>query len=202
MIAQDRNLNDVRFPVQWVIRPMSDSHHDYRGYAGQVAGGVICPGAEIVVLPGGQRTTVASIDTFDGEIEAAFPTMSVALRFTDEIDVSRGDMIVEADDQPITARELEAHICWMSDQPLAARGQYAIKHTTRSARAIVERDRAPHRHQHARARQGRPARASTRSGGCACAAARRWWSTPTGATAPPAASSSSTSPPTTRWPPG
>ncbi|MGH2893859.1 MAG: sulfate adenylyltransferase subunit CysN [Solirubrobacteraceae bacterium] len=138
VIAQDRNLNDVRFPVQWVIRPMSDSHHDYRGYAGQVAGGVICPGSEIVALPGGQRTTVAAIDTFNGELEAAFPTMSVALRFTDEIDVSRGDMLVEAGDQPTTARELDAHICWMSDQPLAPGGKYAIKHTTRSARAIVE----------------------------------------------------------------
>jgi sulfate adenylyltransferase large subunit len=138
VIAQDRNLNDVRFPVQWVIRPMSDSHHDYRGYAGQVAGGVICPGTELVSLPGGQRTTVAAIDTFDGEIEAAFPTMSVALRFANDIDVSRGDMLVEAEDQPTAARELEAHICWMSDQPLAPRGKYVIKHTTRSARAIIE----------------------------------------------------------------
>jgi sulfate adenylyltransferase large subunit len=138
VIAQDRNLNDVRFPVQWVIRPMSDSHHDYRGYAGQVAGGVICPGTEIVALPGGQRTTVAAIDTFDGEVQAAFPTMSVALRFAKEIDVSRGDMLVEAEDQPTSARELVAHVCWMSEQPLAPRGKYAIKHTTRSARAIVE----------------------------------------------------------------
>jgi sulfate adenylyltransferase large subunit len=138
VIAQDRNLNDVRFPVQWVIRPMSDSHHDYRGYAGQVAGGVICPGSEVVVLPSGKRTTVAAVDSYNGELEAAFPTMSVALRFADEIDVSRGDMIVEADDQPVSARELEAHICWMSEQPLQPRGRYAIKHTTRSARAIVE----------------------------------------------------------------
>jgi sulfate adenylyltransferase large subunit len=138
VIAQDRNLNDVRFPVQWVIRPMSDSHHDYRGYAGQVAGGVICPGTEMVALPSGQRTTVAAIDTYDGEIEAAFPTMSVALRFSTEIDVSRGDMLVEVDDQPTTARDLEAHICWMSEQPMAPRGKYTIKHTTRSARAIIE----------------------------------------------------------------
>ncbi|HTU98471.1 MAG TPA: sulfate adenylyltransferase subunit CysN [Solirubrobacteraceae bacterium] len=138
VIAQDRNLNDVRFPVQWVIRPMSDSHHDYRGYAGQVAGGVICPGTEVVALPGGQKTTVASIDTFDGELEAAFPTMSVALRLADQIDISRGDMLVEAEDQPTAARELEAHLCWMSEQPLTPRGKYTIKHTTRSARAIVE----------------------------------------------------------------
>jgi len=138
VIAPDRNLNDVRFPVQWVIRPMSDEHHDYRGYAGQVAGGVLRPGSEIVVLPGGQRTKVAAIDSYSGELEAAFPTMSVALRLGDEIDISRGDMIVEAEDQPVSARELEAVICWMSDQPLQVRERYAIKHTTRTARAIVE----------------------------------------------------------------
>jgi sulfate adenylyltransferase subunit 1 (EFTu-like GTPase family) len=138
VIAPDRNLNDVRFPVQWVIRPMSDQHHDYRGYAGQVAGGVLCPGSDVVVLPSGQRTKVAGIDTFDGEVEAAFPTMSVALRFADEIDVSRGDMIVQPDDRPETARELEAFVCWMSDKPLQPRGRYTIKHTTRAARAVVE----------------------------------------------------------------
>jgi sulfate adenylyltransferase large subunit len=137
VIAPDRNLADVRFPIQWVIRPMTDEHHDYRGYAGQVAGGVLRPGSEVVVLPGGQRTRIAAIDTYDGEIDAAFPTMSVTLRFTDELDISRGDMIVEADDQPVTARELDAMICWMSDQPLRPGARYAIKHTTRTARAIV-----------------------------------------------------------------
>jgi sulfate adenylyltransferase large subunit len=138
VIASDRNLADVRFPVQWVIRPMTDEHHDYRGYAGQVAGGVLRPGSDVVVLPSGQRTQVAGIDTFSGEADAAFPTMSVALRLADELDISRGDMIVEAEDQPITAREVEAIICWMSDRPLLARSRYVIKHTTRTARAIVE----------------------------------------------------------------
>jgi sulfate adenylyltransferase large subunit len=138
VIAPDRNLNDVRFPVQWVIRPMSDSHHDYRGYAGQVAGGVLRPGDEITVLPGGQQTRIAAIDSYSGELESAFPTMSVALRLEREIDISRGDMIVEAEDQPVSARELDAMICWMSEQPLAPRGRYSIKHTTRTARAIVE----------------------------------------------------------------
>jgi sulfate adenylyltransferase subunit 1 (EFTu-like GTPase family) len=117
---------------------MSDEHHDYRGYAGQIAGGVIRPGDEVMVMPGGQRTTVAAIDSYSGELEAAFPTMSVALRLADEVDVSRGDMIVEAEDQPVSARELEAIVCWMSEQPLQPRGRYAIKHTTRTARAIVE----------------------------------------------------------------
>jgi len=138
VIAPDRNLNDVRFPVQWVIRPMSDSHHDYRGFAGQVAGGILRPGDEVVVLPGGQSSTVAGIDTYGGDIEEAFPTMSVALRLADEIDVSRGDMLVGHDDPPVAARELKAMICWMSEQPLQPRGRYSIKHTTRTARAIVE----------------------------------------------------------------
>ena len=138
VIAPDRNLNDVRFPVQWVIRPMSDEHHDYRGYAGQMAGGVLRPGSEVVVLPSGERTRIAAIDTYDGELEAAFPTMSVALRLENEIDVSRGDMIVEPEDQPVSARELEAMVCWMGEQPLQPRGRYTIKHTTRTARAVVE----------------------------------------------------------------
>ncbi|MHB1836095.1 MAG: sulfate adenylyltransferase subunit 1 [Solirubrobacteraceae bacterium] len=138
VIASDRNLTDVRVPVQWVIRPMSDAHHDYRAYAGQIAGGVLAPEQEIVVLPSGQRTRIAAIDAHGDELAAAFPTMSVALRFTDEIDVSRGDMIVEASDQPTVARELEAHVCWMSPRPLTPGGRYCIKHTTRAARAIVE----------------------------------------------------------------
>ncbi len=138
VIAPSRNLADVRFPVQWVIRPMSDEHHDYRGYAGQIAGGVLRPGDEVIALPSGRQTRIASIDTYNGEIESAVPTMSVALRLADELDISRGDMIVGAEDPPVAARELEANICWMSEQPLMPRGRYTIKHTTRSARAVVE----------------------------------------------------------------
>jgi sulfate adenylyltransferase large subunit len=138
VIAPDRNLQDIRFPVQWVIRPMSDEHHDYRGYGGQIAGGVLSPGAEVVVLPNGRSTTIAAIDTFSGELESAFPTMSVALRLADEIDISRGDMIVSPEDQPVASRELDAMLCWMSEQQLSPRSKYTIKHTTRSARAIVE----------------------------------------------------------------
>jgi sulfate adenylyltransferase large subunit len=138
VIAPDRNLNDVRFPVQWVIRPMSDEHHDYRGFAGQVAGGVLRPGDDVVVLPGGQRSTIKTIDTFSGDIEKAFPTMSVAVRLASEIDVSRGDMIVGPEDPPVAARDFEAMLCWMSDTPMQPRGRYGIKHTTRSARAVVE----------------------------------------------------------------
>ena len=138
VIAPDRNLADVRFPVQWVIRPMDAKHHDYRGYAGQVAGGVLRPGDEVVVLPGGQRTTIDAIDTYSGALEAAFPTMSVTLRFADQIDISRGDMIVEAEDPPVTARELEAIVCWMSDRPMRPGGRYVIKHTTRTARTVIK----------------------------------------------------------------
>jgi sulfate adenylyltransferase large subunit len=138
VIATDRNLADVRFPVQWVIRPMNEAHHDYRGYAGQVAGGVLRPGDEVMVLPSGARTRIAAIDTFDGQIDVAFPTMSVTLRFADDVDASRGDMIVRAEDPPAMSRKLEAIVCWMGERPLAPGARYAIKHTTRTARAVVE----------------------------------------------------------------
>ena len=138
VISTDRNLADIRFPVQWVVRPMDEEHHDYRGYAGQIAAGVIHPGDEVLVLPGGHRTKIAAIDTYDGELDAAFPTMSVTLRLEDDIDVSRGDMIVNTDDPPVPGRDLEAMVCWMSSSPMKLGDRYAIKHTTRSARAVVE----------------------------------------------------------------
>jgi bifunctional enzyme CysN/CysC len=131
-IASDRNLIDVRFPVQWVIRPQSASARDYRAYAGQVAGGVIRPGDEVVVLPGGQQSRVASIDTFDGALDEAFPPMSVALRLEDDIDVGRGSTIVRPHNQPTVGSRFEALLCWMSEQPLDRRRRYLVKHTTRS----------------------------------------------------------------------
>jgi sulfate adenylyltransferase large subunit len=136
-VASDRNLHDVRFPVQYVIRPMSDEHHDYRGYAGQVASGVLHKGDEVVVLPAGLRTRVKTLDSFDGELPEAFPPQSVTVLLEDDVDVSRGDMLVGASDQPQTARRLEATVCWMTDQPLTARGRYIVRHTTREVRAIV-----------------------------------------------------------------
>ncbi|MBV9003449.1 MAG: 50S ribosome-binding GTPase [Solirubrobacterales bacterium] len=138
VIAPDRNLAEIRFPVQWVIRPIGDEYHDYRAYAGQVAGGVLRPGSEVLVLPSGLRTRIAALESFAEEIDTAFPTMSVTVRLADELDISRGDMLVEPDDPPCAARELDAMICWMSDQPLAPGRRYAIKHTTRTARAIVD----------------------------------------------------------------
>jgi len=136
-IASDRNLVDVRFPVQWVIRPQSDEHHDYRGYAGTMAGGVLKPGDDVVVLPSGMTTRVAKIENFDGPLDAAFPPMSVVVHLEDDVDVSRGDMICRPNNQPVVAQELDAMICWMSDKPLAVKNRYAIKHTTRNARAVV-----------------------------------------------------------------
>ena len=138
VIASDRDLSGLRFPVQWVIRPSADLEPDYRGYAGQLAGGVLRPGDEVLVLPSGQRTRVEAIETFDGARECAFPPMSVTLRTTDHLDISRGDMIVEPDDAPNAARVVEATVCWMSEIPLRQGARYAIKHTTRSARAVVE----------------------------------------------------------------
>jgi sulfate adenylyltransferase subunit 1 len=138
VISTDRNMVDVRVPVQWVIRPMDEAHHDYRGYCGQIAAGLLQPGDDVLVLPSGHRTRIAAIDSHDGELEAAFPTMSVTLRFTDDLDISRGDMVVNPDDPPVAARELDAMVCWMSSRPLQPGGRYWLKHTTRSVRAIVD----------------------------------------------------------------
>src|SRR4051794_11320681 len=110
-IASDRNLIDARFPVQWVIRPMSDEHHDYRGYAGQVSGGVLRPGDEVVVLPSGARSRIAGIDSFDGKLDAAHPPMSVTLRLEDDLDVSRGDMIARPNNAPTVSDTFDATIC-------------------------------------------------------------------------------------------
>jgi sulfate adenylyltransferase subunit 1 len=134
-IEADRNLDELRIPVQYVIR---DGESDYRGYAGQVAGGVLRPGDEVLVLPSEQVTTVASVDAYEGPLDVAFPPMSVTVRLTDELDVSRGDLICRPGDRPALARDLVADVCWMADAPLRPGGRYAIKHATHSARAVVE----------------------------------------------------------------
>ncbi len=126
----------ARFPVQWVIRPAQDS--DYRGYAGQMASGALRAGEEVVVLPGGQRTTIAAIDTYDGELTEALAPMSVTLRLSDELDISRGETICRAEQIPTVARELEADVCWMTDRPLRPGGRYLVKHTTREVTALVD----------------------------------------------------------------
>jgi bifunctional enzyme CysN/CysC len=137
-IASDRNLVDVRFPVQYVIRPQSTTVTDYRGYAGQVASGVLKPGDEVMVLPSGFTSRIASVETADGPVAEAFPPMSVTVRLEDEIDISRGDLICRPNNAPVVAQDIEAMVCWMDEtRPLQVGGRYAIKHTTRSARAIV-----------------------------------------------------------------
>ncbi|MFB9237238.1 sulfate adenylyltransferase subunit 1 [Plantactinospora siamensis] len=137
-IASDRNLVDVRFPVQYVIRPQSTTVTDYRGYAGQVASGVLKPGDEVMVLPSGFTTRIAGIDTADGPVEEAYPPMSVTVRLADELDVSRGDLICRPNNAPAVAQDIEAMICWLDEsRPLQVGGKYAVKHTTRSARAVV-----------------------------------------------------------------
>jgi len=136
-IASDRNLVDCRFSVQYVIRPRSDEHHDYRGYAGQVAGGVWKVGDPVMVLPSGLETAVAAIDGPRGPVEEAYPTMSVIIRLADDLDVGRGDMLSRPGNQPSVTQDIEATVCWMVDRPLVAGARYTLKHTTRSVRAVV-----------------------------------------------------------------
>jgi bifunctional enzyme CysN/CysC len=138
-IASDRNLVDVRFPVQHVIRPHSNDNHDFRGYAGQVASGVMKPGDEVMVLPSGFTSRIASIETADGPLDEAFPPLSVTVRLEDELDVSRGDMLCRPGNQARVSQDIEAMVCWMDEaRPLKLRGKYAVKHTTADVRAIVK----------------------------------------------------------------
>jgi bifunctional enzyme CysN/CysC/sulfate adenylyltransferase subunit 1 len=137
-VASDRDLVDVRFPVQYVVRPKSDEFHDYRGYAGQVAGGVLKKGDEVVVLPSGMTSTIEAIDMFDREIDEAFPPMSVTVRLADDVDVSRGDMIARLNNAPKPSQDIDAMVCWMTNEPLRPRQKLAIKHTTRTGRAMVK----------------------------------------------------------------
>jgi sulfate adenylyltransferase large subunit len=136
-VASDRNLTDLRFPVQWVVRPRSVAFHDYRGYAGQVAGGVLEVGDEVVVLPSGITTRIEAIETADGPLNEAFPPMSVIVRLADGLDVGRGDMICHPRNQPAIGQNLSAMICWMSENPLQQGARFSLKHTTRWVRATV-----------------------------------------------------------------
>jgi bifunctional enzyme CysN/CysC len=137
-IASDRNLVDVRFPVQHVIRPQNPDWPDYRGYAGQVASGILKPGDDIMILPSGYTTTITTIDTPTGPITEAYPPMSVTLRLADNLDIARGDLICRPNNTPHVAQNIDALICWMDETaPFRVGAKYAIKHTTRNARAIV-----------------------------------------------------------------
>jgi bifunctional enzyme CysN/CysC len=141
-IASDRNLIDARFPVQYVVRPQDQVNHDlhdYRGYAGTIAGGVLKPGDEVVVLPSGLTTTIAAIDTAAGPVDEAFAPMAVTVRLADDVDVSRGDMLCRVRNRPHVGQDLEAMVCWLTqDTDLRAGAKLAIKHTTRWGRALVK----------------------------------------------------------------
>ncbi len=136
-VASDRDLVDARLPVQYVIRPKSDDFHDYRGYAGQVAGGVFKPGDEVMVLPSGMTSTIAGIDVFNTEVDVAFPPMSVVIRLDDDVDVSRGDMLCRVTNAPFVSQDIDAMVCWMTAEPMRHGQKLTIKHTTRISKSIV-----------------------------------------------------------------
>jgi len=137
-INKDHNLEDARFPVQHVIRPISEEYPDYRGYAGRVDGGVFRPGDRVIVLPEGYHSVISSVDIHEGSLGEAFPPMSVTLRLKDDLDVSRGDMIVKEDNLPSVSQDLDMKICWMNPRPLQINGKYALKHTTRDVRCLIK----------------------------------------------------------------
>lgn len=137
-IGSDHNHIDCRFPVQHVIRPHSDKYHDFRGYAGRIAGGVFKPGDDVVVLPSGFSSKIKSIETLDGQLEEAFAPMSVTMQLEDDIDVSRGDMIVREHNRPNVGQDVDIMLCWLNQKPLAPNGKYALKHTSNDARCMVK----------------------------------------------------------------
>ena len=136
-IGSDENHIDCRFPVQTVIRPHSKEYHDYRGYAGRVAGGIFKPGDEVVVLPSGLESKIASIDTFGGSLSEAFAPMSVTMTLADDIDISRGDMIVRKNNQPQVTQDLDVMMCWLNPKGPRPRAKYILRHTTNEARAML-----------------------------------------------------------------
>ncbi|MBC8147029.1 MAG: sulfate adenylyltransferase, partial [Bacteroidetes bacterium] len=137
-IASDENMVDCRFPVQYVIRPNNDEYHDYRGYAGSVVGGIYKPGDKVMVLPSGFTSKIKSIDSYDGPVEEAFPPMAVTIRLEDEIDISRGDMIVRENNSPSIGQDFDIMICWMNERKLLPKNKYYIKHTSKDAKCIVK----------------------------------------------------------------
>lgn len=136
-ISNDRNFIDFRFPVQFVVRPNRDEFHDYRGYAGRMAGGVIHKGDKVMVLPSGFSSAVKSIDSMKESLDVAFPPQSVTLTLEDDIDVSRGDMIVSPDNLPVAGQDITLMICWLNEKPMRPQGKYMVKHTTRDVKCII-----------------------------------------------------------------
>lgn len=137
-IGSDLNHIDCRFPVQGVIRPQTDKFHDFRGYAGRIASGVFKPGDDVVVLPSGFNSKIDEIHTMTGVIDEAYAPMSVTMTLKDDIDISRGDMIVRENNQPESGQDIDLMVCWLNEKPLLPNGKYAIKHTSNDARCIVK----------------------------------------------------------------
>ena len=137
-VGSDLNHIDPRFPVQYVVRPISDKFHDYRGYAGRIAGGVFRKGDRVMVLPSGFVTTIESIDFYNESLEEAYPPMSVTLRLKDDLDISRGDMIVKENNVPRVEQDIDVMMCWMNDKPLQPRMKYHLKQTTNDVKCMVK----------------------------------------------------------------
>ena len=137
-IGSDHNHVDCRFPVQFVIRPQSKEYPDYRGYAGRIEGGVFKPGDDVAVLPSGFTSKIKAIDTFDGEVNQAFSPMSVCITLEDDIDISRGDMIIRENNKPTIEQDIDVMICWMNEKKMMPRGKYTIRHTSQTARCIIK----------------------------------------------------------------
>ncbi len=137
-IGSDHNHVDCRFPVQYVIRPQTATHPDFRGYAGKIEGGVFKPGDEIIILPTGFKSKIKSINNFEDKIKEAFSPMSVCITLTDDIDISRGDMIVRENNQPTIGQNIDIMICWMDEKNMILNGKYTIRHTSQTARCIVK----------------------------------------------------------------
>jgi sulfate adenylyltransferase subunit 1 len=137
-IGSDENLVDCRFPVQYVIRPRSDKYHDYRGYAGKIASGIFKPGDSVIVLPSGFTTTIKTIESPQGEIDEAFPPMSVVMQLADDLDISRGDMLVRPHNTPFISQDIDCMVCWMNTKPLNPGTRYIIRHTTREIKGIIK----------------------------------------------------------------
>jgi sulfate adenylyltransferase subunit 1 len=137
-IGSDHNFIDARFPIQHVIRPNTDEFHDYRGYAGRVAGGIWKKGDQVTLLPSGFQSKIAKIDSMDGELEEAYPPLSVTLLLEDDLDLSRGEMIVRENNQPNVEQDIELMICWFSEKPMQLNGKYTLFHTTREARCVIK----------------------------------------------------------------
>lgn len=137
-IGSDYNHVDCRFPVQWVIRPNSNKHHDYRGYAGRVSGGVFKPGDEVMALPSGFTGKIKTVETYEGEQDEVYQPMAVSMTLENDLDISRGDMIIKPDNQPDVGQDIDLMVCWLNKTPLQPKGKYAIRHTTQDVRCIVK----------------------------------------------------------------